>query len=110
MNDALTKDAKVILCLIYKDYLSKRDSGLSKSSANHWGTSHVIHEKLIPKWSFEDVDDTCRELSRAGAIVCNWADNIAYNISISDSGIVYMENRYKNLLHEIADCISKFIP
>lgn len=27
MDNMLTKDAKVILCLLYKDYLAKRDSG-----------------------------------------------------------------------------------
>ena len=109
MDNMLTKDAKVILCLLYKDYLAKRDSGLSKSKANRWGTSHVIHEKLIPKWSFEDVDDTCRELSRAGAIICDWADNIAFHISISDSGIIYMENHYKKLFLEVVDLIGKFV-
>lgn len=73
----LTKDSEKLICLIYKDYLEKRKSGLSKSKANEFGSSHDIHERLCPNWIFEDVDDTCRELHRAGLLTCFWADNIA---------------------------------
>lgn len=110
MDITLTKDSEKLICVMYKCYLEKRKSGMSKSSANRWGTSHVIHEELLPEWSFTDVDDTCRELSRAGLIKCSWADNIACRISISDSGISYMENRFKNGLTGVVDFITKFIP
>ena len=110
MEINLTKDSEKLLCVMYKDYLEKRKSGMSKSRANYFGTSHVIHEELLPKWSFEDVDDTCRELSRAGLINCSWADNIAIWISISDLAISYMENRFKNGLLGVVDFLTKFIP
>lgn len=106
----LTKDSDKLICLLYKTYLEKRKSGLSKSAANSFGSSHDIHENLCPDWIFEDVDDTCRELSRANLLDCLWADNIAYHVSISDSGIIYMENRFVNGLLEVTDFISKFIP
>lgn len=110
MDIVLTKDSDKLICVMYKSYLEKRKSGISKSNATHFGSSHVIHEELLPKWLFEDVDDTCRELSRAGLIKCLWADDIAYDVWISDLGITYMENRFKNGLAEIADFIAKFIP
>lgn len=110
MEVNLTKDAEKLLCAMYKDYLEKRKSGSSKSHANYWGTSHVIHENLLPKWSFEDVDDICRELSRAEMIKCGWGDNIALYISISDLGIIYMENRFKNGLKDVASFLGNFIP
>lgn len=105
----LTKDSEKLICLLYKDYLEKRKSGLSKSKANSFGSSHNIHENLCPDWIFEDVDDTCRELSRAGLLHCLWADDIAYNVNLSDSGIIYMENRFKNGLLGVADFLSKFL-
>ena len=106
----LTKDSQKLICLLYKSYLEKRKSGCSKSAANNFGSSHNIHEALCPDWIFEDVDDTCRELSRAGMLDCFWADSIAYSVSISDSGIVYMQNRFKNGLKEVANLVKDFKP
>lgn len=105
----LTRDSEKLICVMYKDYLEKRKSGQSKSQANSFGSSHNIHERLLPDWIFEDVDDTCRELSRAGLLNCMWADDIAYRVRISDQGIIYMENRFKNGLSGVIDFISKFI-
>lgn len=105
----MTKDSEKLICLLYKSYLAKKKSGCSKSQANSFGSSHNIHEQLCPDWVFEDVDDTCRELSRAGLLICFWADNIAYEVSLSDAGIIYMENRFKNNISAIADFIAKII-
>ena len=110
MDIVLTKDSDKLICVMYKSYLEKRKSGISKSEANQFKSSHAIHEDLLPKWLFDDVDDTCRELSRAGLIECSWYDNNAYNVRISDLGISYMENRFKNGLSEVIDFITKFIP
>lgn len=105
----LTKDSEKLICIMYKSYLEKRKAGLPKSQANTFGSSHNIHEELCPEWIFEDVDDTCRELSRAGLLNCFWADNIAYSVNISDSGIILMENRFKNGLMGVIEFLSKFI-
>jgi len=108
-NLSLTKDAEKLICIMYKNYLEKRKAGEPKSKAKKFGGSNSIHEKLLPKWSFQDVDDTCRELSRAGLLSCMWASDVAYNVSLSDSGISYMENRFKNGLKEVTDFISKIL-
>lgn len=104
----LTKDAKRLICLLYNDYLQKLKHGSSKSDAKFFGSSHNIHQTLCPNLLFEDVDDTCRELSRAGFINCLWADNIAYSVHLSDDGIIYMENRFKKGLLDVTDFITKF--
>ena len=106
----LTKDADKLICIFYKSYLEKRKAGSSKTLARNLGSSHYIHQTLCPSWIFEDVDDTCRELSRSGLLDCLWANNVAYQVFLSDSGIFYMENRFKNDLVELTDFISKFIP
>lgn len=105
----LTKDSDKLICILYKSYLESRKAGESKSIARSFGSSHDIHINLCPDWSFNDVDDTCRELSRAGYLNCLWADNIAYEVYLSDDGIIFMENRFKNRLKDVADFISKFI-
>ena len=106
MSVSLTKDSDKLICVMYRTYLQKRKNGISKADAKLFGSSHNIHEELLPDWLFEDVDDTCRELSRAGLIQCMWADNIAYQVFLSDGGIIYMENRFKNGLSEVMDFIS----
>lgn len=105
----LTKDSEKLFCLIYKNYLEKIKSGMSKSAANSFGSSHTIHEQLCPNWHFEDVDEACRQLSRSGLLKCFWADGIAFETSITDPGIIYMENKFKDGLLSVVDFVTKFL-
>lgn len=97
----LTKDSEKLLCVLYKNYLEKRKSGAAKSEAKSFGSSHNIHESLCPNWLFEDVDDTCRELSRA--------DSIAYHVNLSDFAISYMDNRFKNGLKDVINFLANLL-
>lgn len=114
MSDVrISRDADALICVLYKEYMQRRKSGESKQKARNMGGSPEIHEKLLPKWSFEDVDETCREISRAGLVNCSWADNIAYIVVLSDDGIIYMENRFKDGLSSIIghlETLRSFIP
>lgn len=105
----LTKDSEKLLCILYKSYLEKRKSGIPKSIAKSFGSSHDIHESLCPNWIFEDVDDTCRELSRSGMLNCFWADNIAYYVNLSDLAISYMDNRFKNNLKDVINFLASLL-
>lgn len=92
----LTRDADALICILYKEYLQRRKDGLPKRNAMNFGSSPDIHEKFMPKWLFEDVDDTCRELSRAGLLNCVFADNITFRVSLTENAVIYMENRFKD--------------
>lgn len=109
----LTKDADAMICVLYKNYLQRRKSGESKRSAKHFQGSEEIHAELMPKWSFEDVDETCRELSRAGFLDCLFADDVTEIADLSDTAIIYMENRFKKNLSSLIDyigCLKPLIP
>lgn len=95
-KNELTKDADAMICVLYKNYLRRRKSGVPKRDAKFFGGSAEIHTDLMPKWSFEDVDETCRELSRAGFLDCHFADNVTYLAYLTDDAIIYMENRFKD--------------
>lgn len=110
METEISRDADKLLCVLYKSFLEKRKIGASKSEAKHFDSSHNIHEQLLPSWLFDDVDDTCRELSRNGFLDCLWGDNIAYQVWLSDKAIVYMENRFKNGLTEVVNFVANFLP
>ena len=106
-NIQLSKDADYLICLIYKYYLELHDNGISKSQARFLGSSESINHNIIPEWSFDDVDDTCRELDRANLLSIMYADNICYKIILNDDAIIYMENRFKNGLSDLLDYFQK---
>lgn len=104
---SLTKDSDALICVLYRDYLKKRKSGTAKSDAKWFGSSEFIQRDLIPKWSPEDTDETCRELHRAGLLTCEYADNRVIFCILSDAGIAYMENRFANGLDEVLGYIER---
>ena len=109
METRLTNDGAHLLHVLYQSYASKRKSGKTKREANYFSNSHYIHEYLLPDWHFEDVDDTCRELSRANLIRVLWADNIANDIRLTDEAISIMENIVFDTLKDTSSIISAII-
>ena len=107
MDIQLTKDSDALICLLYKQYLQKRKDGVPKADAKSFGSSQNIHKTIASKWAYEDVDETCRELSRAGILKCFYAENVVYNSELSDIGIIYMENRFKDGLDNVLDYLGK---
>lgn len=106
MDIQLTKDADALICLIYKYYLDLHDRGIPKSKAKFLGSSKDIYENIIPEWQFEDVDDTCSELGRKHLLSVVYADDICYEVSLTDNGIIYMENRFQGKIKILLDYIS----
>lgn len=54
----LTKDAEKLICVMYKRYLEKHSSGLSKSEANYFGDTYTVHESFFPREPFDDIDNS----------------------------------------------------
>lgn len=102
----LTKDADKVICCIYKEYLEKRKSGMSKSQAKEFDGNFYRNVKALSKWNDADVSDTLQELHDKKLIF----KNVFGDFELLDSAVTYMENRFKKGLEEITDFISKFIP
>ena len=98
----LTKDAEKLICCIFKEYLEKRKSGMSKSQAKEFDGNFYLNIKALSKWNSADVSDTLHELHGKKYI----KENILGDFSLLDDAIVYMENRFKNGLSEVMDFIS----
>jgi len=108
MDIVLTKEADALICLLYKQYLEKRKNGLSRQKAKDFGSPINIHQSIVPKWNFEDVDDVCRELERVDLInILNKTLDGNCQVELSDNGIVYMENRFKNNVNEVLEHLGK---
>lgn len=102
MNDMqLTKDADALLCVLYKEYLHRRDAGLPKVKSRYFGDSKFIQAALMQKWSLEDVDETCRELSRRKLLECYFFDNLAAEVILTDDALACMERRFSNGLSSV---------
>jgi hypothetical protein len=108
--EPLTRDSEKLICSMYKRYTEKRSAGYSKSDAAFFGNTHDIHENFCPTKTFEDVDEMVWELKRNGYIDGDEGENILFEISITSSCIVYMENRFKNGAKDILSFLSNFIP
>jgi len=107
MATRLTKDSDALLCLLYKQYCQKRKSDVSKSSAKMFGSSADIQKTITPKWTFENVNETCNELSRAGFLDCSHSDDVVDSTCLSDIGIIYMENRFKDGLKSVLQYLER---
>ena len=106
----LSKDAKTILYILYKEYLSRRKQEISKSKAKNFDSAQYIHSTFFSDWSLEDTEDNLRELGQNKFLNNYYADQTIYHCELSDFAIVTMENQKKEILLSIADFISKFIP
>ena len=104
---SLTKDADALICAIYKTYLQRRKSGNSKGQAKALGGAAQVQAGIVPKWPLPDVEDTLLELDCVGLLSCFGADDTVYDATLSDTGIIYMENRFKNGLKEVLDYLEQ---
>lgn len=98
----LTKDADLLICCIYKEYLSQRKSGVSKSDACLFESDFYTTSNKISSWSEDDVFDTLSELEK-NSFVKTFIDG---SFQITEKLVIYMENRFKNGLSEVMDFIS----
>lgn len=103
----LTKDSDALICALYKKYLEKRKSGISKDDAKWLGSAEHINQSIVPKWILGDVEETLWELHRKNLLTCNSADNTIVMTMLQDDGIIYMESRFTNGLSEVLDYVDK---
>ena len=105
MSDILlTRDADKTLCIVYKEYLSRRKNGDSKDSSCIFKSSNL--STLFPNTNMHDVNSNLNELTE-NDLIKRWIDG---SFTLNSNAIVYMENRFKNGVKEVTDFIAKFIP
>ena len=100
----LSKDAELISCCIYKQYLQRRKSGESKLSSKIFEDDFYRSDSKISSWNPDDIHETIRELRTIG-----YVKTYIRGFEVLDPLIIHMENRFKNGFLEVVDFISKFI-
>lgn len=102
----LTNKADKLICIIYKILLERESEGLSESEANMFDHNFDKTTVDLFTWHNDDIHNKLSELSKNGLIKLY----IDHGFRMTDDGIKYMENRFKNGLKELIDIVSKFIP
>lgn len=105
--EELTNDAKYLLTSMYSKYLDERKAGKTKEQAIKFGGAEDIHQKLMPEWSFEDVEFTCFELRQHGYINAAAASNTLFYITLSTSAIASLETTFKDKVDSVLDYAAK---
>lgn len=106
----ITKDAKKLLLLMYKEYQRRRKKGMTRSDAMFFCGADTIKEDLLPDELLQDVNDYIRELHRAGYVTANYADNTVWLCELTTEAIMKIENLPADTLRSIADFIGNFVP
>ena len=104
MNE-ISKDADKLICCVYKTYLERRKDGMSKEDAKQFYEGFHTSDEKLSKWIRDDISETLLELQRAKYIRLDLSENFR----LTDSLIIYMEQRFKNGLLDVVDLVSKFI-
>lgn len=101
MDHTLTRDAKKVLATIYKAYKSRRANGEAKSSAVYFDTESQDAAAIDAA-----VSDSLAELSNAKYV----KTDICGNYTLTDSGIIFMENLPVDTIKEWLSFSAQFIP
>lgn len=102
----LTNKADKLICIIYKTLLERESKGLSESEANMFDHNFDKTTVDLFTWHNDDIHNKLSELSKNGLIKLY----IDHGFRMTDEGILYMENRFRNGLKELIDIVSKSIP
>lgn len=102
----LTKDADRLLCTIYKEYLLRRKSGISKLDAKNFREFDSWSKELFPHANYDNLKETVCELTKALHIPMN----MECGFWLSDEAIVYMENRFRDGMVGVLSFLSQFLP
>ena len=107
----LTKDAKKLLCLMYKEYKKRRKSGIGRSEARNFDSGAAVRESLSPDETIENIDDALQELFRAGYVNGRWADDICYAmLTLTNQAVEELEQLPAKRLESAVSFLGNFRP
>lgn len=112
MDIELSKINDAFICILYKSYLDKKESGASLAKARRIGSISNLRE-LLPNWQDEDIEVCCGDLKKDGLLSVTYADDTVWDSSFTEKGIIYMENRFKDKVKNVIEyvkTIASFIP
>ena len=97
----LTKDAKKLLRIMYKEYRKRIKNGVSKDRAMKFESSYALKEVFGLEESILDISTTCDELTKYGFIRSTKENESRIWIRLEPLGIAVMEKTPSRIFHKI---------
>lgn len=101
----LTAEAKTVLLTLYKAYKERLKNETSRSEARHFGGCQELQAKYFRDWSFGDLLDIIRELSKSGWIHSLWGDDVPIYVDLETPSIAFFQSRFKRGLKEVVQAL-----
>lgn len=92
-----------LLAELYHQYLLAIDSGTDEGLACFFGNAAHIQQQINSGESVSAIVEHCRELDRHGYLSVLFGDDTIVNASLTDDGILLMEQRFKRGLLDLLD-------
>lgn len=102
----LTKDCQLVLSVLYREYLTRRNHRVPLSDACYFGNGNSIQENFLPDMLPEDVNELCWMLHEKELLHVTPGDDLANNVTLTQDGIIYMEHQTPDKLKNIGDVIT----
>lgn len=113
MSVVLSKESDALICVLYREYLTRRAHGVPISRAAYFQDDSSIRENFLPSWSLEDVTDVCWWLVEKGLLSVLPGDDQANDVTLTEEGIIYMEGRFSRKVDRVVsylEILAKLIP
>ena len=107
MPITLPKDADALLCVLYREYLTRRMHRIPIDQAAYFGNAARIKENFLPGWLPQDIVTACRWLARHELISALFAEDSVYEVQLDEAGLVYMETRFGQKAENVAKWITE---
>lgn len=104
---SLTRDSEKAFKIIFCEYKRLRKAGFTKDDSRQFKSGSIYKIDAFSNWLRPDIDSALREIESAGFI----KENIIGDITISNEGIKYMEDKPKEFFGELSglfDLVSLF--
>lgn len=104
----ITKDALKAFKIIYCEFKRRRKAGFTKIDSLTFSDGELESLPAFSKWLKPDIQTAFEELKSAKYL----KEDIIGNIKITDSGLLFMENKPKEFFNDLTnlfDIVSLFI-
>ena len=103
----LSKESDALICVLYREYLTRRAHGVPISRAAYFRDDSSIRENFLPAWAEEDVNEICWRLAEKGLLSVKPGEDKANGVTLTEEGIIYMERRFSRKVEQVVAYLEK---
>ena len=107
MSVELSRESDALICVLYREYLTRRAHGVPISRASYFRDGSSIRENFLPAWAEDDVTDVCWRLAANGLLSVQPGDDQANDVELTEQGIIYMERRFARKVDLVVSYLEK---